>query len=142
MIYLGSDHAGYELKEYIRKYLSGKGERVEDLGAKDNQPSDYPEFAKVVAQKISQNPEDKGILFCRSGQGMAMAANRFKGVRAAVVWNAGVARESRNDNNSNILSLPAGYLSKEEASKIVDVWLATPLSTEERHHKRIKEIDQ
>lgn len=72
---------------------------------------------------------------------MAIAANRFKGIRAAVVWNSEVARETRNDNNSNILSLPAGYISNNEAEKIINVWLATPASKEPRHTKRIEEID-
>src|SRR3989344_8615668 len=109
MIYLGSDHAGYELKKTIETMLAQKGESVEDLGAKGDNPSDYPQFAKAVAERVSKNPQDRGILFCRSGQGMAIAANRFKNVRACVAWNAEVARESRNDNDSNILSLPAGY---------------------------------
>lgn len=141
MIYLGTDHAGFELKEQIKTMLQAKGEKVEDLGAHNDEPSDYPKFAKLVAQKVATEEGSKGILFCRSGQGMAIAANRFKGIRAAVVWNSEVARETRNDNNSNILSLPAGYISNSEAEKIINVWLATPASKEPRHTKRIEEID-
>jgi len=141
MIYLGSDHAGYELKKAIKAMLAQNTEGIEDLGAENDNPSDYPRFAKAVAERVSANPQDRGILFCRSGQGMAMAANRFNDVRACVAWNAEVARESRNDNDSNILSLPAGYLTPDEAEKIVNVWLVTPASKEERHVERIKQIE-
>ncbi len=141
MIYLGSDHAGYELKEYIKAHLEASGKQVEDLGAFNDDASNYPEFANIVANKVAESSDNKGILFCRSGQGMAIAANRHKGIRAAVVWSAEVARESRNDNNANVLSLPAGYISNEEAEKIVNVWLVTPASKEPRHIQRNKQLD-
>lgn len=142
MIYLGSDHAGFEVKEKIKKELIEKGESVEDLGAKSDNPSDYPEFARLVGEKVAGDPSAKGILFCRSGQGMAITANRIKGVRAVIAWNSESARESRNDNDSNILSVPAGYLKINEIIKIINVWLVTPASKEERHIKRIRDIDK
>ncbi len=141
MIYLGSDHGGFSLKEAVKKYLQDRGEEVEDFGASNDSASDYPEYAKLVAERVGTDIKDRGILFCRSGQGMAMAANRFKGVRAAVIWNKKVAIESRKDNNSNILSLPADYISQTEAFEIVDAWLSTPFSNEPRHKLRIDEID-
>lgn len=141
MIYLGSDHGGFSLKEAVKKYLQDRGEEIEDFGASNDSASDYPEYAKLVAERVGTDIKDRGILFCRSGQGMAMAANRFKGVRAAVIWNKKVAIESREDNNSNILSLPADYISQTEAFEIVDAWLSTPFSNEPRHKLRIDEID-
>lgn len=142
MIYLGSDHAGFEAKEKIKRELIEKGESVEDLGANNDNPSDYPKFARLVAEKVAGDPSAKGILFCRSGQGTAITANRFRGVRAVVAWNSESARESRNDNDSNILSIPAGYLKIDEIIKIINVWLVTPASKEERHIKRIRDIDK
>lgn len=140
MIYLGSDHGGYDLKEAVKKGLQDRGEAVEDLGAGDAVASDYPQFAKAVAGKVAADSGAKGILFCRSGQGMAMVANRFKGVRAAVAWNKEVAVESRRDNDSNVLSLPADYVSDGEAKAIVTAWLETPFSNEPRHQHRINQM--
>jgi len=142
MIYLGSDHGGYELKEVIKKDLQDRGEAVEDLGASDDTPSDYPEYAYAVAEKVTDDNENRGILFCRSGQGMAIVANRIKGIRVALAWNKEVAVESRKDNDSNVLSLPADYVSEDEARAIVTAWLETPFSSEPRHQHRIDEIDE
>lgn len=140
IIYLGSDHAGYEMKEDIKKYLTDLDHPVEDLGAYSDEPSDYPEFAYAVAEKIIEK-KARGILFCGSGEGMAIAANRLKGARASVVWNEDIARETREDNDSNILSLPSRYLKLEEARKIVKAWLETPFSQAERHVRRIKKLE-
>jgi ribose 5-phosphate isomerase B len=141
MIWLASDHAGYELKKIIVDHLKEKNIPYEDMGSDDNKPTDYPPLARKVARAVSINKTDKGILICKSGQGMAMVANRTKNVRASVVWDKNVASETREDNDSNVLSLPAGYLSPDEAKVIVDTWLDTPASKAERHLRRIQQID-
>ena len=141
MIWLASDHAGFELKKIITQHLNANNVEYEDMGSDNNKPVDYPPLARKVARAVSVNDTDKGILICKSGQGMAITANRTKNIRASVVWNKNVASETREDNNSNILSLPAGYLTPDEARTIVDTWLNTPASKAERHLRRIKQID-
>jgi ribose 5-phosphate isomerase B len=143
MLYIGSDHGGYKLKEHLKKALKEKiGIKVVDVGAKKYvETDDYPDFAKAVAEKISKNPEkDLGILLCKSGQGVCIAANKFKNVRAALVWNIVEAKKSRTDDLVNIICLPAEFVSPEQAEKIVEKWLDTPWSTEERHWRRVKKI--
>lgn len=142
MLYLGSDHAGFELKENIKRFLEEQKIKYEDMGTNSIEPVDYPQFANLVAEKVAGNPDNKGILFCRSGQGMAIAANRHQGIRAALAWSPEVAAESRKDNDSNILSLPAGYISADDAANIVQAWLDTPFSSKARHSRRIAEIDK
>ncbi|HOE74675.1 MAG TPA: RpiB/LacA/LacB family sugar-phosphate isomerase [bacterium] len=142
MIYIGSDHAGFEYKQEIKEYLLHQGNKVEDLGAHSNKPSHYPQYAKAVAEKVSAHKGSLGILFCRSGQGMAMAANRVKGARASIAWNEQVAAGARNHNDSNILSIPADYVTIEEAKKIISVFISTSASKEARHVQRIAMLDQ
>lgn len=142
MIYLGSDHAGFELKEEIKKHLLGQGKEVEDLGAFElNEEDDYPDFIVPVAKKVAlrqaQGENDVfGIVFGGSGQGEAIAANRIKGVRAAVYYGGDteIVRLSRVHNNANILSLGARFLTKEQALEAAKLWLETPF--EGGHHKR------
>lgn len=143
MIYLGSDHGGYELKEEIKKFLTAENHPFEDLGPMELTPGDdYFDYAAPVAQKVSANPlVDTGILMCRSGQGVNIVANKFKGVRAALVWNTKEAQMSRIDDLANVLSLPADYISVAEAKNIVKTWLETPMGTEDRHLRRIKKIE-
>ncbi len=144
-IYLGADHAGFYLKEKIFAHLSKLEYDVEDDGNKTLDPSDdYPQFAFAVATKVlgSEDPDARGILLCGSGQGICMAANRIRGIRAALVWNESVARETRNDNDSNVLCIPARFLKEEEALTIIDVWLQTPFSRAERHVRRLREIEE
>ncbi len=150
MIYIGADHGGYKLKEQLKKFLSkqgaGKdnGQKLEfkDLGAsKYKDGDDYPDYAARVAKQVSANPlANLGILICRSGQGVCIVANKFKGVRAALVWNELEAKMSRNDDMSNILCLPSDYINSKMAEKIVKAWLETPFSTEQRHMRRVKKI--
>lgn len=142
MIYIASDHGGFELKEYLKKVLGKQKIKVTDLGPKKLTPDDdYPDYAKLVAVRVSKNPKkDLGILLCRSGQGVCIVANKFKNVRAALVWNVIEARMSRNDDMSNILCLPSDYISPRTAEHIVEKWLDTPYSTEQRHLRRIKKI--
>lgn len=141
MIWVANDHAGVELKKIIIGELKNMGLECRDIGTNDTSPSDYPSYAQKVAQKVKANPQELGILICKSGQGMAIAANRFNGIRASVVWNSEIARETREDNDSNVLSLPAGYIDGGEAVSILRAWLQTPFSTAERHRRRVNQID-
>lgn len=142
MIYLGSDHGGFKFKQAIKHYLTGLNFAVQDFGPEQqNDYDDYVDYAAPVAQQVSTDPvESRGILICRSGQGVNIVANKFKGVRAALVWNEKEARASRTDDLTNVLSLPADYISEEEAVKIVQAWLETPLGTEDRHVRRVQKI--
>lgn len=142
MIYIGSDHGGYKLKEKIKKMLTSEKLDFVDVGPnKYDKNDDYPDYAAKVARHISKNPlKHLGILICRSGQGVCIVANKFQNVRAALVWNTEEAKVSRNDDMTNILCLPADYVSPIIAERIVDVWLQTPYSTDNRHIRRIKKI--
>lgn len=146
-IYLGSDHQGFELKQKLFGYLVSKGYEVEDVGNRQlDSNDDYPQFAQMAALKIlgETDPEARAILICGGGQGMAMAANRFRGIRAAVIWDAHEAKMSRLDNDANVMSLPASVLNdnEEAAQGIVETWLNTKFSGAARHQRRIKEIDE
>lgn len=143
-IYISSDHAGFDLKNSLIQFLGAANFDVEDLGPKMyNSEDDFPVYIDPVAQKISENPEDRGIIIGGSGQGEAIAANRFKNVRAAVYYggNSEIVKLSREHNNSNVISLGARFLSEGEAHEAVSLWLNTPFSNDERHVRRIKEID-
>jgi RpiB/LacA/LacB family sugar-phosphate isomerase len=142
MIYIAADHGGFRLKEHLKKFLGKQKLAVTDLGPKKYvKGDDYPDYAKLVAQKVSKNPiRDAGILICRSGQGVCIVANKFKNVRAALVWNTIEAKMSRNDDMSNVLCLPSDYISPRVAERITDKWLDTPYSTDERHIRRVKKI--
>ncbi len=142
MLYIASDHGGFQLKEFIKANLLKEGGRVVDLGPeKLVVDDDYPDYAKKVANRVSKSPDaDFGILICRSGQGMCIAANKFKGVRAGLVWNAKEAKASRNDDHTNILCLPSDYIKPALAYKVVQVWLDTPWSQDKRHVRRVKKV--
>ena len=142
MIYIGSDHGGFKLKEELKKFLKDAEMAFVDVGPEKLDPTDdYPVFAKKVAQAVSKDPQkNKGILLCRSGHGVSIAANRFKDVRAALCWNEQVAKASRNDDDANVLCLPSDYISPEMAAETVKIWLATPFSGAERHSRRINEV--
>lgn len=142
MLYIAADHGGFRLKEHLKKFLAKEKITCTDLGPKKLVPDDdYADYAKLVAAKVSRNPlKDTGILICRSGQGVCIVANKFKHVRAALVWNVIEAKMSRNDDMSNILCLPSDYISPRNAEKIVEKWLETPFSTEPRHLRRVKKI--
>lgn len=140
-IYLGADHRGYELKEKIKEYLLNSKRSVVDLGNnKYDQADDYPDFAKLVAEKISTNPEDRGVLFCGSGVGMAVTANKFKGVRAGTVFSAKHVEMARADEDLNVIGISADLISYEDVKNIVDSFLNTSFSTEERHIRRVGKI--
>lgn len=143
MIYIGADHGGYKLKELLKKFLSKQGFEFKDLGAnKFKDGDDYPDYASKVAKAVSKNPLiNLGILICRSGQGVCIVANKFNGVRAALVWNEQESKMSRNDDMSNILCLPSDYINTKLTEKIVKIWLNTPYSNESRHVRRVKKIN-
>jgi len=148
MIYLGADHAGFELKEQVKEYLNQKGLEVEDLGAHAlDKNDDYPDYGAAVAEKVSADPQSRGILFCGSAEGICIAANKIKGIRAVAVWTTISAKLSREHNDANVLCLSGGQTltpipgtSLEEAKEIVDTWINTPFSGEERHLRRINKI--
>ena len=143
-IYVGSDHAGFELKGKLIEFLKGLGHEVEDKGPSSfNKDDDYPDFVKQVAEAVAQDPNAKGIVIGKSGQGEAMCANRVKGARAAV-WYGGnmeIVKLSREHNDANILSLAAGFISEEEAKNAVRLWLETSFTNEERHIRRLTKLD-
>jgi ribose 5-phosphate isomerase B len=142
-IFVAADHGGFKLKNAIREHLVAAGHDVEDLGPQTlDKDDDYPAKAFNVATNVLGEEGDvRGILVCRSGQGMAMAANRVNGIRAAVVWNKDVAKETRQANDSNVISLAGDFISEAEALAIIDVWLETKFSGEERHLRRIKQLE-
>ena len=146
-IYIGADHGGFHLKQQLIDYLRQSGHSVEDEGDKTlNTDDDYPQFAAKVAAKvlISKDSDPSGILVCTGAQGMGMAANRFHGIRAAVVWDANDARMTRNDNDSNVLCLSARLFNKnlKRVESIVETWLNTPFSEAVRHKRRIGQLDE
>ena len=144
-IFLGTDHGGYELKELVKKHLMDAGHEVKDCGAHELDPDDdFTDYIAPVAREVAAAPSVRGIIFGRSGQGEAILANRFKGVRA-VVYNTNneeIIKLSREHNDSNVLSIGADFISTDEALKAIDLWLATETSTEEKYHRRNTKIDE
>ena len=138
-IVLGSDHAGYKLKQSIMAFLDNMGLRYKDLGNFDDNPSDYPKTAFKVANEVVNN-KSLGILLCGSGTGEAIVANKVKGIRAANCFDEYSATMSREHNNANILCLGARILNEQQAKKITKVWLESSFSLESRHRKRVKQI--
>lgn len=144
-VYLGADHNGFALKKYLAGYLSRSGHEVVETGnAKLVPDDDFPQFAAklVTAMKASAEPDPLGILICGSGQGVAMAANRFNGIRASLVWDTEEARSSRNDDNANVLCLPSRMIDERTAEALVDVWLKTPFAAAPRFIRRLKQLDE
>ena len=143
-IHLATDHAGLELKEKVKLYLLNLDHEVIDHGAYEYDAlDDYPDFIFPCANAVSNDPESKGIVLGGSGQGEAMAANRVKGVRAAVFYNGPdeIIKLSRQHNNANILSLGARFMSEEEMYKTIEVWLSTDFESG-RHQRRIEKLDE
>ncbi len=141
IIYIGSDHAGFRLKEYIRIYLTKTGYTPVDMGNEKYEPGDdYPDYAARVAKKVSETGR-RGIIVCDSGVGVCITANKIKNIRAVNPTNTIVARMSREHNNTNILCLGQNYIKPILAKKIINIWLGTGFSREERHHRRVEKID-
>lgn len=142
-VYLGSDHAGFELKEKVKTFLKEQGYEVEDCGAYAyDKDDDYPDFVSTAAEAVSKDPNARAIIFGGSGQGEAIVANKYRNVRAVVFYgdDASLVRVFREHNDANVLSLGARFLSKEDALRAVDLFLKTPFSGEERHIRRISKI--
>lgn len=144
LLYIGSDHRGYNLKEKLKVFIANKGYSTVDKGNFRLEPADdYPDFAAAVAREVAADPENRrGILICGSGVGVSIAANKFSLIRAALASNPDQAYASRSDLNANILCLSADFIDEETAKKILSVWLQTPFSGEERHRRRIKKIEE
>ncbi|RJQ13603.1 RpiB/LacA/LacB family sugar-phosphate isomerase [Candidatus Parcubacteria bacterium] len=143
MIYLGADHRGYHLKDKIKKWLSGLGFQVEDLGNYDyDEEDDYPDFARGVAERVSQNPQsDKGIVFCGSGVGVDIVANRFSGVRCGFVLNERQIEMAARDDQINMLAVATDFTPTEELQRAILTWLKTEANQAERYVRRIRKID-
>ena len=140
-IALGADHAGFELKQKIKDHLIVQGVQVDDRGTVSNESVDYPDFARLVGEEVAQRQADLGILVCGSGVGMAMAANKVPGIRAANVTTEYEAQMSREHNDANVLALGGRVLNEQQAMKIVDLWLHTPFAGG-RHQRRVDKIMQ
>ena len=141
MIIIGSDHGGYKLKEEIKKYLEEKEIKYKDLGTYKEESVDYPDIASKVSQEVQKNKENQGILICRSGIGMSIVANKFKGIRCALCHNEYTAKYSRLHNNSNILAMGADDVDINEAICILRMWIATEFEGG-RHQERVKLIEE
>lgn len=139
-VWIASDHAGFALKEQVKASLARLGVEVRDEGTHSADPVDYPDFAHRVADAVSRGEAERGILVCGSGQGMAMAANRHRGVRAALAGDEDAARLGREHNDANVLALGGRSLTPEQAERIVKVWLDTPFAGG-RHATRVAKID-
>ncbi|MDD3357790.1 MAG: ribose 5-phosphate isomerase B [Parabacteroides sp.] len=134
-----SDHAGYELKEYLKQVLDEKGIAYQDFGTYSAESSDYPDFAHPMALAIESGEVYPGIAMCGSGNGIAMTLNKHQGIRAAISWEAELARLGRAHNDANVVVLPARFISREEAKKVIEAFLETPFEGG-RHEKRICKI--
>ena len=138
---IGSDHAGFALKQQLMNELRAQGYEPDDLGSYSTESTDYPDFAHAVAAQVEHGEAKRGILLCGSGLGMAYAANRHPGVRAAVVWEPEVAALARSHNDANVLVLPARFVTEEEGLSILRTWLTTPFEGG-RHARRVAKIEQ
>jgi len=141
MIAIGSDHGGVELKDFLVQILRSKRMEVEDLGTNGRESVDYPDFGRIVALRVSKGEAERGILICTNGIGMSILANKFPGVRAALVHDLKGAQMSREHNNSNILVLGGGVTEKSLAEQILEIWLQTPFAGG-RHQRRLDKIAQ
>ncbi len=142
-VFVATDHAGFSLKEEIKKFLIDQGYDVEDCGALSfNKDDDYPDLIKIAAEKVSQNQDAKGIIFGKSGTGEEIVANKIRNIRAFTGFSAENVRLAREHNNANILSLGSEFVTFEKAQELVKIFLTTPFSKEERHQRRLDEITE
>ncbi|MCQ2530587.1 MAG: ribose 5-phosphate isomerase B [Lachnospiraceae bacterium] len=141
MIAIGSDHAGFEMKEALKKHLEEKGYEVKDFGTDSDQSCDYPEFAKAVSHCVADGVAEKGVLICGTGIGMSMAANKVKGIRAAVVGDAFSAQATREHNDANIICMGARVIDLEKATEFLDIFMSTDFSFGENHIRRIGKLE-
>ena len=141
LIAIGSDHRGFHLKERLKGVIEGKGCQINDVGAGSEEAVDYPDFAALVARQISDHAADRGILICGTGIGMAIAANKFEGVRAGTCTDEITAEMSRRHNDLNVLCLSADMLSPRTADRMVEVWIDTKFEGG-RHQRRLEKISR
>ncbi len=139
-LFIGSDHAGYELKQLLFKHLQALGHNVTDHGTHGPESVDYPDFSHAVAKSVAAAPEALGIVICGSGNGVNITANKHSGIRSALAWNREVAALARQHNNANVLALPARFISPEEAIASVDAFLAAHFEGG-RHQNRVAKIE-
>lgn len=142
MIGIGSDHGGFELKEIIKKHLESRGEQYRDYGTYSEASCDYPVYGRAVAKAVAAGDCDRGIIICGTGIGISIAANKVPGIRAALCSDCFSAQATREHNDANILALGARILGQGLALKIVDTFLDTPFSGDERHSRRISMIEE
>lgn len=139
VIGLASDHAGFALKEYVKHYLDERGYAWKDFGTDSEASCDYADYAHPLAQAVEQGENYPGIAICGSGQGISMTLNKHQGIRAALCWEPEIARLSRQHNDANVLVMPGRFVSEEEASRIMDAFLASDFEGG-RHQKRIDKM--
>ena len=142
MIAIGSDHGGYDLKVKVIKHLEEKGMEVKDMGCYSKESCDYPTFGHAVGKEVASGNCEKGIVICTTGIGISISANKIKGVRCALCGDVFSAKMTRLHNNANMLALGAGIVGENLAMEIVDTFLGTEFSNEERHNKRIALIEE
>ncbi|MCX6706914.1 MAG: ribose 5-phosphate isomerase B [Candidatus Woesearchaeota archaeon] len=141
-IVLGSDHAGFRLKEAIKAHLVKKRTNIVDVGVYCEQPADYPDIAKRLVWVMKKKEGNKGMLICGTGTGMCMAANRYKGIRASVAYDIYSAEMARRDNDANVLCLRGRGIDAKKQVKLADIWLNTAFSGIARHSRRIRKLDR
>lgn len=141
MIAIGCDHGGFDLKEKVKNHLIEKGYEVKDMGCYDKNACDYPVYGKAVAKSVAEGTCEKGIVICTTGIGISIAANKVKGVRAALCGDSTTARMTRLHNDSNVLAMGAGIVGENLAMDIVDVFMTTEFSGVERHQRRVDLIE-
>lgn len=140
-VFIAADHGGFRLKEALKRHLQKRGIPFEDLGTDSEEAVDYPDFALKGARMVAAGSMRAGILVCGTGIGMCIAANKVRGIRAALCWNTESARLARGHNNANVLCLGGRLLKQRVAEKIADAFLSTQFSKEERHRRRVRKID-
>ena len=139
MIPIGADHAGFKLKNLIIKHLNDKGLETKDFGCYSEESIDYPDYAHPVAESVGNDSNLLGVLICGSGNGISMTANKHQNIRSAICWNVEIAKLAREHNNANIITLPARFISEEEALKMIDVFFETEFEGG-RHQRRVDKI--
>ncbi len=140
-IYIGSDHGGFELKKKIILFLKKKGFTVEDKGPFTlDKNDDYADYVIPVARSVAESKDSLGIVLCRNGQGVCIATNKVKGIRAVTGFSKSMVASTKNDDNANILCIPADYVSEKEVEEMVELWIKIPFSHEERHIRRLNKI--
>lgn len=140
-VIVGSDHAGFEMKEFVKGLLLRWGHAVQDVGTDSDASVDYPDFAQAACRKLLGGEAERAVLVCGSGVGMSMAANRFRGIRAVLCTDLYLARFSRLHNDANVLCLPGRLMGKGLAEEVLKTWLETPFEGG-RHEKRVKKMDE